>query len=86
MRPQHVAAVEAAAALCDATVETGFTLTADNGIWNCLPRGELGVVNGVMSGQFDYSTRNKSTLSLIEGRLMAVSTRTAKRCPDCNPP
>jgi len=34
-------------------VEPGFTLTADNGTWKRLLGGELGVVDGMMSGQFD---------------------------------
>ena len=37
----------------DACSEAGFTLTADDDTWKRLVRGESGVVDGMMSGQFD---------------------------------
>jgi putative sterol carrier protein len=35
------------------SVEAGFTLTADNETWKRLMAGELGVVDGMMSGHFE---------------------------------
>jgi putative sterol carrier protein len=34
-------------------VDAGFVLTADNETWKDLMRGDVGVVDGMMSGQFD---------------------------------
>lgn len=55
-------------------VDAGFTLSADNDTWKRLMRGELGVVDGMMSGHFEIDGDMQKVMQYSQAAIVMTET------------
>lgn len=55
-------------------VDVGFVLSADSDTWKQLMRGEIGVVDGMMSGQFDIDGDMQKVMQYSQSAVLLTDT------------